>query len=371
MRLCLLEWLRDPLTGESLEAHVFAERPDPASGVADIVEGVLVSKALRHVYAITGGVPVMLPSGLPIDFCERHRDRLDGLRRSHGLHWATAAATEFSFSQEWEAHWQQKAARTWGWTLDERVEQFMLETESTPEAIAGQWLLDAGCGSGQLSHALADQGLNVIGLDLSTGVFFAERHRTSDRVHYVHGDLLCPPFASQGFDIIYSQGVLHHTPDTFTAFHKVSQLVRPEGKFFLWLYHWPRTFVQGWIKRPIVEAARAVICRLPAVLQRFCVQLYARTLHTRNVLCRRRNVPDFAELVVEVYDTLTPRYRHHHTPYEVAEWFYLAGFSAARLTHWANPLGFGMMAKREALPATPGMFYAETKARAEQARRAA
>ena len=45
--------------------------------------------------------------------------------------------------------------------------------------------------------------------------------------------------------------MLHHTLSTFTAFEKVSCLARPGGKFFLWLYHWPRTFVQGWIKRPI------------------------------------------------------------------------------------------------------------------------
>ena len=43
------------------------------------------------------------------------------------------------------------------------------------------------------------------------------------------------------------------------------------------------------------------------------------------------------------------------------------GFSAARLTHWDNPLGFGMMAKRERLPATPGMFYAQTKLAAAKA----
>lgn len=369
MRLVLLDWLRDPLSGETLDVHDFVERADPASGERDIVEGLLVSS--RQVYAITGGVPIMLPDGLPADFCARHADAIGQVCKPRGLRFEKAPAAAFSFSQEWETHWQEKATRTWGWTLAERIEQFHLETESSPGELAKGWILDAGCGSGQLTHALAEQGLNVIGVDLSTGVFLAERHRTSSRVHYVHGNLLMPPFAPSCFDLIYSQGVLHHTPDTYTAFYKVSELVRPGGKFFVWLYHWPRTFVQGWFKRPIVEAMRGVICRLPLALQSLCVQFYARTLHTRNVLFGRRDAPAFPELLVEVFDTLTPRYRHHHTPYEVAEWFYRLGFGAARLTHWDNPLGFGMVAKRDPLPATPGMFYAETKARMEQARRAA
>jgi SAM-dependent methyltransferase/uncharacterized protein YbaR (Trm112 family) len=367
MRISLLKWLRDPLTGDLLDAHAFVERPDPATAETDIVEGLLVSKPSGNVYAIMGGVPVMLSSGLPTDFCVRHRGQIDELCQRLSLRYQEGSSAGFSFSQEWETHWQQKAVRTWGWTLAERIEQFYLETESTPDELKRSLVFDAGCGSGQLTHAIAEEGPTVIGLDLSTGVFVAERHRTSGQVHYVHGDLLCPPFSPECFDIIYSQGVLHHTPDTFAAFNKVSQLARPGGKFFLWLYHWPRTFVQGLFKRPIIEGARSVICRMPLWVQSCCVQIYARTLHTRNVLFRRSDAPAFPELLVEVYDTLTPRFRHHHTPYQVAEWFYQMGFSAARLTHWDNPLGFGMMAKRERLPATPGMFYAQTKLAAAKA----
>jgi len=361
MRLSLLQWLRDPLSGEALDAHPFLERIDPASAETDIVEGLLISRGTGNLYAITGGVPVMLGGGLPTEFCARHQAAIEEVCQAQGLRFAVASTTGFSFSQEWETHWKEKAVRTWGWTLTERVEQFCLETETTPADLEGKWVLDAGCGSGQLSHAIAEQGPNVIALDLGTGVFYAERYRTAANVHYVQGDLMCPPFAAKVFDIIYSQGVLHHTPSTFAAFEKVSQLARPGGKFFLWLYHWPRTLVQGWFKRPIVEGMRAVISRLPLFLQRWCVQTYARTLHTRNVLFKRADAPAFPELLVEVFDTLTPTYRHHHTPYEVAEWFYRVGFGAPRLTHWDNPLGFGMMAERTPLPATPGMFYAQSK----------
>jgi SAM-dependent methyltransferase/uncharacterized protein YbaR (Trm112 family) len=354
----LLHWLRDPLTGESLSAEPFVERADPASGEVDIVEGLLRSARSANVYAISEGVPVMLPEGLPAEFCARHQQRIASL----GFPVRIAASTGFSFSEEWETHWKTKAVRTWGWSLRERIEQFYLETESTPDQMPGQWILDAGCGSGQLTHALAEEGPNMIGFDLGTGVYFAERHRTSPRVHYVRGDLNRPPFAAGAFDVIISNGVLHHTPDTLTAFRAVSQLVRRGGKFYVWLYYWPRTFMHRWVKRPILEAARAVICRLPVFLQHACVQVYARTLHARNRLVRHPEAPPLPELLVEVFDTLTPRYRHYHTPYEVAEWFHQTGFAAPHLTHWDNPLGFGMLAERTPLQATPGLHFGKQAA---------
>lgn len=362
MRLSLLHHLRDPLTLEPLQVERFVARTDPASGDDDIVEGVLISQPTGNVYAITEGVPVMLPDGLPIEFYNRHRKAITAIRERQALHFDVAADAGFSFSEEWETHWKKKAVRTWGWTLRERVEQFYLETNQSAEEVTDQWILDAGCGSGQLTQALAEEGPNVIGLDLGTGVYFAERHRTSGRVHYVRGDLNRPPFAPESFDTIISNGVLHHTPKTLTAFQAVGRLVRTGGKYYVWLYYWPRTFVQRWIKRPILEAARQVICRLPVILQHACVQLYARTLHTRNMVFRRKDAPPLAELLVDVFDTLTPRYRHYHTPYEVAAWFHQAGFMAPQLTHWDNPLGFGMVAERQALAATPGVNYGKLAA---------
>lgn len=355
MRLSLLDWLRDPLTGESLRAEPFLERVDPAGGAVDIVEGLLISIGSDNVYAITQGVPVMLPEGLPAEFYARHRQRLDGL--SSRLRFQVAPSTGFSFSEEWEAHWKRKAVRTWGWTLRERVEQFYLETECSREDLAGQWILDAGCGSGQLTHALAEDGPNVIGIDLGTGVYFAERHRTSPQVHYVRGDLNRPPFSAGAFAVVISNGVLHHTPDTSTAFRAVGELVRGGGKFYLWLYYWPRPFLRRWVKQPILEAARWVICRLPVFLQHACVQAYARTLHARNWLFPRPDAPPLPELIVQVFDTLTPRYRHYHTPVEVAQWFHQVGFGPPRLTHWDNPLGFGMVALRTPLASTPGSHF--------------
>src|SRR5438477_9105810 len=119
MRLSLLDWLRDPVTGSTFDSHAFVERCDPCSGVADIVEGLLVAKTSGQAYAITDGVPVMLANGIPAAFVKRHREAIEKIHRDRSLAIAIAPATGFSFSQEWETHWHQKAVRTWGWTLAE------------------------------------------------------------------------------------------------------------------------------------------------------------------------------------------------------------------------------------------------------------
>ena len=94
--------------------------------------------------------------------------------------------------------------------------------------------MDAGCGNGQLSEEISRAGATVIAMDFSTSVFHAERNRKSSKVHFVQGDLQNPPFSFDAFDLIYSSGVLHHTPNTYRTFIEVAKLVKPEGRFYVW-----------------------------------------------------------------------------------------------------------------------------------------
>jgi len=45
------------------------------------------------------------------------------------------------------------------------------------------------------------------------------------------------PFASETFDVVYSNGVLHHTPDTAAAIREVHRVLRPGGAAKVMLYH--------------------------------------------------------------------------------------------------------------------------------------
>lgn len=45
------------------------------------------------------------------------------------------------------------------------------------------------------------------------------------------------PFAAETFDVVYSNGVLHHTPDTAGAVREVHRVLRPGGTAKVMLYH--------------------------------------------------------------------------------------------------------------------------------------
>lgn len=53
------------------------------------------------------------------------------------------------------------------------------------------------------------------------------------------GDAENLPFPDASFDLVYSWGVLHHTPDTERAFREVHRVLRPGGEARIMIYHRP------------------------------------------------------------------------------------------------------------------------------------
>src|SRR4029453_190282 len=95
---------------------------------------------------------------------------------------------------------------------------------------AGTRVIECGCGTGQLSSFLSVANRTVFGTDmclnsLRLGQAFARRHAL-DRVHFVQMNLFRPAFAPASFDLVISNGVLHHTSDPFLAFRSIAKLVR-------------------------------------------------------------------------------------------------------------------------------------------------
>ena len=126
------------------------------------------------------------------------------------------------------------------------------------ESHAGECVLDVGCGLGIDLRQFAKHGANVIGLDITdTAVRNTLRSlRVFDlRGTVVKGDAGNLPFEAHSFDLVYSNGVLHHLPDTERAVSEMHRILKPGGKAIVLLYHrqslrfyWGILVIQGLVK---------------------------------------------------------------------------------------------------------------------------
>src|SRR5262249_49407158 len=92
-------------------------------------------------------------------------------------------------------------------------------------------------------------GARCIGIDLTPRSVEITRHRfalygADGAFMIADGEQL--PFASESFDVVYSNGVLHHTPDTAGAIREVHRVLRPGGTAKVMLYH--RNSLNYWVE---------------------------------------------------------------------------------------------------------------------------
>ena len=59
----------------------------------------------------------------------------------------------------------------------------------------------------------------------------------SETGDFANADCERLPFADESFDVVYSNGVLHHTPDTAGAVREIHRVLRPGGLARVMLYH--------------------------------------------------------------------------------------------------------------------------------------
>ncbi len=105
---------------------------------------------------------------------------------------------------------------------------------------AGARLLEVGCGMGTDLLQFARAGASVTGVDLTPrSIQISQQHFA---VYGASGDFAISdaehlPFANESFDVVYSNGVLHHTPDTAGAVREVHRVLRSNGQARVMLYH--------------------------------------------------------------------------------------------------------------------------------------
>ena len=173
------------------------------------------------------------------------------------------------------------------------------------KAISGDArIVDVGCGTGQMCLYLARADRVVIGVDLSRpslrlGAAAAGRFNL-DRVLFVETDLQRPALVNGAFDVVYSSGVVHHTPNPRAAFARLARLARPGGTIVLGVYN--------------------ALARIPLRLRRVVARLSNfRIVPFDPVLRERSNEPERREAWLR--DQYQHPEEHCHTLAEVQRWF--------------------------------------------------
>ena len=214
------------------------------------------------------------------------------------------------------------------WTKQERRDRFagalaQFRFLGLADAMPGAKFLDVGCGTGNRTMKVAKHlGVSrYIGVDHSRASLNIARQVAAeeefDRFEAIEADVLQLPLADESFDVVMSQGVLHHTSDPLRGFKELVRVCRPGGLISLFLYnkwnHWRHNRQKDRVSRLAGDD----------VERRFDV---AQRLYGHKPVEAMS-----AEEVAAFYDQYCHPHKSDHTIGETLQWF-----DDLRLTYWGS-----------------------------------
>ena len=107
-------------------------------------------------------------------------------------------------------------------------------------AARGLRILEIGCGLGTDGAQFAKADAYYTGIDLTEAAIDLARKRfeySGLPGEFRIADAENLDFADESFDLVYSHGVLHHTPDTARAVQEIHRVLKPGGRAIVMLYH--------------------------------------------------------------------------------------------------------------------------------------
>lgn len=113
-------------------------------------------------------------------------------------------------------------------------------------------VLEVGVGLGADHQLLAESGAELSGVDLTERAIEHTRRRLAMfglKSDLRLGDAENLPFADNTFDMVYSWGVIHHSPDTPAAAKEILRVLQPGGTFKVMIYNkWSICGLMLWLR---------------------------------------------------------------------------------------------------------------------------
>jgi arsenite methyltransferase len=226
-------------------------------------------------------------------------------------------------------------------------------------ADANPLLLDVGCGAAMSALALFGPVLDRIrylGVDVSPAVDVA-RTRFMERglsASFMQADLNQLPLPDDSVDLIFSEGVLHHTDDTRAALAAVVRHLKPGGRILFYVYRRKgpvREFTDDYIRNRLQAMtpeqgwdAMMPLSRLGDVLGKLDIEInipervdlldipagpinVQRFFYWHVLKCFYRPEMSLDEMNHLNFDWYAPKNAHRQTPDEVRQWCACLGLS--------------------------------------------
>ena len=118
------------------------------------------------------------------------------------------------------------------------LERFKSYKSFNKNFFRGKEIIDVGCGGGRYSNALKTLGAKkVIGVDYgSDGIKLARKNYKKKNLYFKKQNVLNLKFPDNNFDIVFCNGVLHHTSNRDKGIKELIRVCKPGGYVFLYLY---------------------------------------------------------------------------------------------------------------------------------------
>jgi ubiquinone/menaquinone biosynthesis C-methylase UbiE len=163
--------------------------------------------------------------------------------------WNAASCGELAYAQGADFRTQMKSQADARYVLEPYIRDFARFQDGHDKDV-----LEIGVGMGSDHQLWAEQKpARLCGVDLTERAieFTANRlalcNGLSSELQKADAENL--PFSDASFDIVYSWGVLHHTPDTQKAFAEAARVLRPGGVARIMIYHtWSLTGFMLWLR---------------------------------------------------------------------------------------------------------------------------
>ena len=157
--------------------------------------------------------------------------------------------------------------------LDQRWRRITID-----EAVrAGDRVLDACCGTGDLAIAARARGADVVGLDFS-GRMLERARKKEPRIEWLEGDVLALPFDDGSFDAVTVGFGVRNVVDLEAGLRELRRVLRPGGRLGILEITTPRgrlaPFYRVWFDRIVPALGKvlpggAAYTYLPASVRRF------------------------------------------------------------------------------------------------------